>query len=324
MRSPMTGPELLLAFYEKMLLVRSFENKLFELAKKGIVRGSVHFSIGEEATSVGTCMAIAPQDYILPTHRGHGQELAKGADPGRLLAEIAGRETGFSGGRGGTMHIYDRQTNNLGSQGILGAQFPICIGVGLAIKLQKMEDTTVLCYFGDGTSNLGNFYEVLNIAALWSLPVVFVCVNNGYGMGTKYEQACTAEICRKAELFGMLAATVDGNDVEQVYERTRDIVGIVKKEKKPALIELLTYRIMGHSAFDTRPYRTSEEVAEWKKKDPIDRLVRRCGEAGIDGAALGAVQQKVAAVIAGAEKFALDSAFPAYPAGIGDSAICGN
>ena len=324
MRETMTRPELLLTFYEKMLLVRSFENTLFELAKKGTVRGSVHFSIGEEATAVGTCLAIDRQDYILPTHRGHGQELAKGTDPGRLLAEIAGKETGLSGGRGGTMHIFDRQTNNLGSQGILGAQFPICIGVGLAIKLQKMRDTTVLCYFGDGTSNLGNFYEVLNIAALWSLPVVFVCVNNGYGMGTKYEQACTAEICRKAELFGILTARVDGNDVEQVYARTREIVAVVKKEMKPALIELQTYRIMGHSAFDTRPYRTTEEVEEWKKKDPIDRLLKRCAEERVDGAALRAVEEKVAAIMGEAEKFALDSAYPSYPPGIEDSTICGN
>jgi TPP-dependent pyruvate/acetoin dehydrogenase alpha subunit len=324
MREIMTRQELLLTFYEKMLLVRSFENKLFELARKGTVRGSVHFSIGEEATAVGTCCAIEAQDYILPTHRGHGQELAKGTDPGRLLAEIAGKETGLSGGRGGTMHIFDRQTNNLGSQGILGAQFPICIGVGLAIKLQKMENTTVLCYFGDGTSNIGTFYEVLNIAALWSLPVVFVCVNNGYGMGTKYRQACTAEICRKAELFGMLTACVDGNDVEQVYARTGEIVAVVKKEMKPALIELQTYRIMGHSAFDTRPYRTTEEVEEWKKKDPIDRLLKRCAEERVDGAALRAIEEKVAAIMGEAEKFALDSAYPSYPSGIEDSVICGN
>jgi TPP-dependent pyruvate/acetoin dehydrogenase alpha subunit len=320
----MAGSALLLSFYEKMLLARSFEYKLFELAKKGTIRGSVHFCIGEEAAAVGTCLAIGQQDYIMPTHRGHGQELAKGTDPGRLLAEIAGRATGLSGGRGGTMHIYDRQVNNIGSQGILGAQFPISVGVALAIKLQRMEETAVLCYFGDGTSNLGNFYEVLNIAALWSLPVVFVCVNNGWGMGTRYEEACTAGICGKAALFGMLAVSVDGNDVEQVYERTREIVGTVKKEMKPALIELRTYRIMGHSAFDSRPYRTAAEVDEWKKKDPIERCARRCAEEGVAPAAMAAVGQKVAAVIAEAEKFAIESAFPAYPAGMEDSVICGN
>jgi TPP-dependent pyruvate/acetoin dehydrogenase alpha subunit len=320
----MGNVELLLTFYEKMLLARAFENTLFELAKKGTVRGSVHFGIGEEATSVGTCMAISPHDYILPTHRGHGQELAKGTDPGRLLAEIIGKETGVCGGRGGTMHVFDRQVNNLGSQGILGAQFPISIGVGLAIKLQEIQNTTVLCYFGDGTSNIGTFYEVLNISCLWSLPIVFVCVNNGYGMGTRYEQSCTAEICRKAELFGMLTACVDGNDIEQVYARTKEIVTVVKSEMKPALIELRTYRIMGHSAFDTRPYRTGEEVEEWKKKDPIDRLLKRLAEERVDRTALQAIEERVAARIIEAEKFALDSAYPAYAAGIQDSAICGN
>jgi acetoin:2,6-dichlorophenolindophenol oxidoreductase subunit alpha len=307
----MSTPQLLLAFYEKMVLIRRFEMRLFELAKTGILRGSVHFCTGEEAAAVGTCLAIGAGDYILPTHRGHGHELAKGSDPRRLLAEIAGKATGLCGGRGGTMHVFDRSTNNLGSQGILGAQFPISVGVGLAIKLQKLENAVVLCFFGDGTSNIGNFYEALNIAALWRLPILFVCNNNAWGMGTRYVDTCTTDVDRKAQLFGLATASVDGNDVEQVYAATGELVSGIRKDMMPALIELKTYRIHGHSAFDNRPYRSAEEIDEWKKRDPIDRLAKRLAAEGAGAGELRSIEEKVDAVVAEAEKFAIDSPLPA-------------
>jgi acetoin:2,6-dichlorophenolindophenol oxidoreductase subunit alpha len=308
----MTDHDLLLVFLEKMLLIRSFEYKLYELAKKGIVRGSVHFCIGEEAAAVGTCMAIDSNDYIMPTHRGHGQELVTGSDPGRLLAEIIGKETGLCKGRSGTMHIFDKKHNNLGAQGILGAQFPIAVGVGLAIKLKDLKNTVVVCFFGDGTTNLGNFYEGLNIAALWSLPIIFVCNNNVYGMGTRYDETCKTEIYKKAEMFDIYSTYADGNNVEEVYYKMKDIVSIVKKDLRPAFFELRTYRIWGHSAFDNRPYRTKEEIESWQNRDPIDALEKKLSPGSIDPKEIDSIKEKVKGVILAAEKFALESSYPEY------------
>ena len=205
---------LLLLLLERMLLIRQFEGKIAEFARKGIFKGSIHFSTGEEATAVGACSALEAQDYILPTHRGHGQELAKGCDPARLMAEIIGRESGLCKGRGGTLHIFDREHNILGAQAILGAQFPIAVGVGLAIKLKAMPDTTVLCFTGDGTTNEGTFYEGMSAAALWKLPVIFVCVNNVYGMGMKYDETCRTSITEKGIALKLPSVAVDGNDVQ--------------------------------------------------------------------------------------------------------------
>ncbi|MEI7615257.1 MAG: thiamine pyrophosphate-dependent dehydrogenase E1 component subunit alpha [Actinomycetota bacterium] len=306
----MVNNEKLLEFFEKMYLVRSFENKIFELAKKGFVRGSIHLCIGEEAASVGTCMALDKNDYILPTHRGHGQELMKGSDPTKLMAEMIGKETGICKGRSGTMHIFDKENNNLGAQGILGAQFPIAIGAGLAIKLKQLKETLVMVYFGDGTSNAGNFYESLNMSVHWSLPIIFVCINNQYGMGTRYNDTCKIEIHKKAELFDIKSLSMDGNDIENIYLKTQDIVRFVKKESKPALIELKTYRISGHSAFDKRPYRTQEEIEDWKKHDPLLALEKKISSKNIENKLINEIKDRVNNEIRNAEKFALESNYP--------------
>ena len=303
--------DLSLKLLEKMLLARKFEEKVYDLAKKGVVHGSVHLCIGEEATAAGTVLALDKSDYIMPTHRGHGQALAKGADPKKFLAEIIAKETGLCKGRVGSMHTYDRENNNLGAQGILGAQFPISIGVGLSIKLKKL-DSVVMCSFGDGTSNQGTFFEGLNFADIWDLPIVFVCVNNLYGMGTHYSDTCNISINQKAKIFNIITETADGNDVEEVYLKTKKLVSKVKKEKRPALIECYTYRWLGHSAFDNRPYRPKEEVKKWKKLDPIKRYIDKLKKNNIEDSKIEGVKEKVDKIIAEAEKFALDSDYPTF------------
>jgi TPP-dependent pyruvate/acetoin dehydrogenase alpha subunit len=305
----MNDQDILIKFFYNMLLIRSFENKIFDLAKKGIIRGSIHLCIGEEATAVATCMAIEPQDYILPTHRGHGQELMKGVEPKYLLAEILGKETGICKGRGGTMHIFDKKNNVLGSQGILGAQFPIASGVGLAIKLKKMTDTLVLCFFGDGTTNLGNFYESLNIASIWNLPIIFICNNNLYGMGTNYRDTCDIEIYKKASMFNIASECIDGNDVENIYYRMKEVVQNVKKNSKPAFIELRTYRVTGHSAFDNRPYRTQEEIELWKQRDPLIKIEKKLIKNRVSKDKIDSISKEINYKINEAEKFAMESNF---------------
>lgn len=301
----------LLELFKKMLLIRNFEEKVYELAKKGVVKGSVHLCIGEEATAVGTVSALNKSDYILPTHRGHGQALTKGADPKRFLAEIIGKEAGLCKGRAGSMHTFDKDNNNMGAQGILGAQFTISIGVGLAIQLKKLN-SVVLCFFGDGTSNQGTFYESLNFADIWNLPIIFVCVNNLYGMGTHYSKTSNVSIHKKASIFNFLTETADGNDVEDVYYKTKDLVSKVKNNKRPALIECYTYRWMGHSAFDNRPYRPKEEIDKWKKLDPIKRLQKKMLENNIEVKKIEYIKDEVKNIIDEAEKFALESNYPIF------------
>ena len=254
---------LLMTFLEKMYLIRKFEMKVYEFAERGLVFGSTHLCIGEEATAVGTIMNLKEKDYIIATHRGHGQELMKGTGVKEMMAEMIGKETGICKGRVGSMHIADKSVNNLGAQGIIGASFPISIGVGLAIKLKGL-DRILMSFFGDGASNQGNFYESLNFADMWKLPIIFVCINNLYGMGTHYDNTCNIEIHKKASLFKISSMVADGNDVVEVYEKTKEIMEIMKKKKCSALLELRTYRTIGHSAFDRHPYRTKEEIEEWK------------------------------------------------------------
>jgi TPP-dependent pyruvate/acetoin dehydrogenase alpha subunit len=310
--APVADAAPLLRLLEQMHLVREFEEKIAELARRGIFRGSIHFSTGEEATAVGSCAALEEHDYILPTHRGHGQQLAKGCDPGRLMAEIIGRESGLCKGRGGTLHIFDRAHNILGAQAILGAQFPIAVGVGLAIKLKEMAATTVLCFSGDGTTNEGTFYESMSAAALWKLPIVFVCVNNVYGMGTKYEQTCLTPIVEKGRALKLPSTAVDGNDVRAVLAAMQEVVAAVKSGEGPALVELLTYRVAGHSVNDHHVYRTQEEVDDWRKQDPIHRLAGELLRAGVSRPRVEAAEQAAAATVAAAESFALGSSFPQW------------
>jgi len=298
--------DLLLQFFEKMLLIRRFEETTYDLSKRGIVPGSVHLCSGEEGPAVGACAPLGQADCILPTHRGHGQVLAKGAEPKYVLAEIIGRKTGICQGRVGSMHLFDKELNIMGSNGIVGAQFPLSVGLGLGLKLQEL-DNCLVCFFGDGASNQGVFYEALNLATLWNLPIIYVCVNNLYGMGTRYENTSNAQVHEKAKALKVHAETVDGNDIEAVYAKMTELVGMAKTEKKPALLECYTYRYMGHSAFDQRPYRSKEEIEKWKKLDPITRLETRLLEQNVDAATLDGIRKHVDEVMEEAEKFAVES-----------------
>jgi acetoin:2,6-dichlorophenolindophenol oxidoreductase subunit alpha len=300
-----------LEFYKKMLLIRLFEYKIVEFARSGKIYGSVHLCVGEEASAVGSGSALRKEDYVLPTHRGHGQAIAKGTNVNKLLAEISAKETGICKGRAGSMHFFDRENNIVGSQGVLGAQFPIAIGLGLAINLKK-EKGIAVCYFGDGTSNQGLFYEGMNFADLWSLPILYICTNNLYGMGTHYSRTSKVDIFEKAGLFKIKTDTADGNDVEEVYEKTLNLAEYVRNERKPALIELYTYRWLGHSALDSRPYRPKEEVEEWIKKDPIKRYEEKLLKEGILKNKIQEIKDLVEKQITEAAKFAEDSPFPEF------------
>ena len=298
-------------FFKKMLLIRQFEYKIVEFARSGKIYGSVHLCVGEEASAVGSGSALKKEDYVIPTHRGHGQAIARGVDINRLLAEIAAKETGLCKGRAGSMHFFDKENNIVGSQGILGAQFPIATGLGLAINLRK-EKGIAACYFGDGTSNQGLFYESMNFADIWNLPILYICINNLFGMGTHYSKTSKIDIFEKANLFKIKTDTADGNDMEEVYEKTLNIAEYVRNNRKPALIELYTYRLLGHSALDSRPYRPKEEVEEWIKKDPIKRYEEKLLKEGILESKIQLVKDLVEKQISQAAKFADDSQFPEF------------
>lgn len=303
--------DILIDLYKRLLLARRFEERVVKLIVEGVVLGSVHLSIGEEAAAVGAISALKAEDYILPTHRGHAQVLAKGADPLRLMAELSGKETGYSKGIAGSIHIFDRKNNNLGSNGIVGAQFPVAVGAGLAIR-HKKSDSVVACFFGDGSSNQGWFYELLNLSSLWNLPVMFVCINNSYGMGTHYSKTSIIEVHEKSKAFKIRSEIVDGNDIVKVYLKMEELVRYMRKNKKPALIECLTYRLTGHSSHDKRPYRPDEEISAWKAKDPLRIAKKNLLNAEVTSGVLEKIEGDVMKIINSAEKFAKESKFPVF------------
>lgn len=256
----------------QMYTIRAFEEKAEQLYMLGKIHGTMHLSIGEEASAVGAVAALRPDDYILSTHRGHGHCIAKGADLNRMMAEFLGKETGYCRGRGGSMHIADVEGGNLGANGVVGGGIPIAVGVGLSMKLQR-SDRIVLCFFGDGAANLGPFHESLNMAAIWKLPVVFVCENNQYAMSFSVKKAFAIErIADRAAAYGMPGVAVDGNDLLAVYEAASTAVQRARSGEGPTLIENVTYRWRGHSKSDANRYRTREEIEAWKKKCPIQRF----------------------------------------------------
>ncbi|MCL2368836.1 MAG: thiamine pyrophosphate-dependent dehydrogenase E1 component subunit alpha [Oscillospiraceae bacterium] len=264
----------------KMMISRKFEEQVQQLFGQGLVHGTTHLGIGEEATAVGTILACQPQDYMLATHRGHPQALAKGMDVNAMMAEILAKATGACKGKGGSMHIADIDLGILGANGVLGSSAPIACGAGLSIR-RRGEDRIVICFFGDGSSNLGAIHEAMNLAAVWNLPVLFVLINNTYGMSTHISKASRdTDLTKRAYPFGIPAKEVDGNDVMEVYDT-------VKKARKyvvqngPMLIVENTYRISGHSKSDGNLYRTKEELAEWRGKCPIVRLKKYLIENGI-------------------------------------------
>ena len=263
-----------------MWAVRLFEEAVDSLFARGLMHGTMHLSIGQEASAVGACAALDNSDFITSTHRGHGHCIAKGADLTRMMAELLAKQTGYCRGRGGSMHIADAATGNLGANGIVGGGIPIAAGAGLAQKM-KGTDRVVMCFFGDGATNEGAFHEGVNLAAIWDLPVIFVCENNKYGMSFSTEKSMKIEhISERAAAYGIRGVTVEGNDVDAVHEAAREAVAHARAGNGPTLLETITYRWKGHSKSDKNLYRTKEEIEDWKQKDPIvmfENLIEKNG-----------------------------------------------
>ncbi len=267
----------------QMLLVRRFEEKAAEMYALGKIGGFLHLYIGQEAVAVGATSAIRPDDYAIASYREHGQCLAKGSDPRRVMAELFGRRDGLSKGKGGSMHLFDKSVNFLGGHAIVGAHLPLAAGAAFAIKYQG-GDQVVVCYFGDGAVPEGEFHESMNLAALWKLPVIYLCENNRYAMGTAIHRALAqTEIWRFAETYGIHGEAVDGMDVLAVRECVGRAVERARRDKTPTLIEVRTYRFRGHSMRDPAGavYRTKEEVEREKQRDPIQVFTDKCLKEGV-------------------------------------------
>ena len=259
----------LLEMYKTMIKIRLVETKVMKLFEQSEMPGFIHSYIGEEAVAAGICFNLNQKDMITSTHRGHGHLIAKGCKLDLFFAELYGKSTGYCKGKGGSMHVADLDLGILGANGIVGAGAPIASGAALSMKM-KNENNVAVAFVGDGAVNIGPFHEALNLASVWALPVVFVVENNGFADFIRTEDHLNIDkISKRAEAYGMQGYTVDGNNVEEVCEISKEAILNAKNGKGPALIECVTYRHRGHYEGDPQPYRTKEEVEEWKKKDPI-------------------------------------------------------
>jgi pyruvate dehydrogenase E1 component alpha subunit len=296
--------------YEKMLLTRNFEEKVAYFFSMGMVHGTTHLYVGEEATATGVCCAMEPRDIMASTHRGHGQCISKGIDLNRMMAEFLGKEAGYCKGKGGSMHIADIGGGNLGANGVVGGGIPLAVGAGLTTQMKGI-DRIVVGFFGDGASNEGTFHESLNMASIWKLPVLFVCEDNKYGMSMSCKRSMAInDIAVRASSYGMKGKTVDGNDVIAVYEETRKAREYVRKNG-PMLLVCDTYRYLGHSKSDANKYRTKEEIESWKQKDPIKRMRQYLIEKNLFMAEeLDAVEKRAKQKIEDAVTFAQNSPYP--------------
>jgi len=276
--------ETLIDLDRTMCTIRHFEYMADKLYAAGKVHGTMHLSAGQEAVAVGISLAVRSDDYFINHHRGHGHFIAKGADINLMMAEFLGKDTGYNHGRGGSMHIADFQSNNLGANGIVGGGIPQAVGVGLALQMQRRKEICI-CIFGDGASNEGVFHEALNMVALWKLPVLYICENNKYGMSMDVARA-TAKlpIAQRAEAYGIPWACVDGNDVVAVYDAMKIAADHVRAGIGPYFVETVTYRYFGHSKSDRNLYRSKEEIEDWKQnRDPIMRFTKHLLRAEILG-----------------------------------------
>ncbi len=262
----------------KMMLIRRFEERAGEMYAKAKIGGFLHLCIGEEATVVGATQALRESDFLLSTYREHGQAIGRGTPPNVVMAELFGKVDGCSKGRGGSMHLFDWERRFLGGYGIVGGNLPLAAGVAMACDYGGTEDA-VLCMFGDGASNQGTFGETMNLAALWKLPVVFMVINNQFGMGTSLERhSAVTDLSRKADGFGVPGARCDGMDVLDVHAHTCEALRKAREDRRPQLLEAVTYRFRGHSMADPEEYRTKEQVAEWRRRDPIVSFGKRLAE----------------------------------------------
>ena len=264
--------EKLLAMYRKMVLIRRFEERAGQQYGLGKIAGFCHLYIGQEAVVVGAVEATRPDDFMLTGYRDHGHALARDANPGMVMAELFGRTGGYSKGKGGSMHLFDIEHYFYGGYGIVGGQIPLAAGMAFASRYRS-EDRITLCFFGDAAANQGSFHETLNMASKWKLPVLYICENNRYGMGTAFERvSAESEIYKRAPGYDMRGEVVDGMDVRAVYDLIKDCAGEIRSKKKPVLVEARTYRYRGHSMADPATYRTKAEVEEYRHDDPIPKL----------------------------------------------------
>jgi len=305
------GKDKLLKIYKKMLEIRKFEKKLYSLFLTGVMPGTMHQYIGQEAIAVGVCENLREDDYITTTHRGHGHYLAKRAPLKELMAELFAKKTGCCRGMGGSMHIAKLSSGILGGGGIVGAGIPIACGAALSAKLRK-KGQVVACFFGDGAVNTGAFHEGVNLAAVWKLPVIFVCENNFYAFSTPIKKVVAIEnIAERAKGYGIPGVVVDGNDVLEVYEIANQAIKRARKGKGPTLIECKTYRYKGHARFDPATYRPREEVEEWLRKDPLHLYQKKLIKLGIiNEKKIKEIEEEVKESIEEAIKFAEESPEP--------------
>src|SRR3712207_1696190 len=276
-RRALPAPDAAREWLETMMLIRRFEERAGAMYAKAKVGGFLPLAIGEEATILGAVRAMRDEDYLISTYRSHGHALSRGSDPDRVMAELLGREDGVSRGRGGSMHMFDVERRFMGGYGIVGGNLPLAAGMALASDYKGTEEVTV-CVFGDGAANQGTFGETLNLAALWRLPVVFMVTNNQFGMGTALERhSAVTDLHRRGEGFGVPGMKCDGMDVVETYEVMGEAIKRAREDRQPVLVEAITYRFRGHSMADPEEYRTKEQVAEWRKRDPIPNFAERLG-----------------------------------------------
>jgi pyruvate dehydrogenase E1 component alpha subunit len=304
--------DFLLHLYAVMLTIRKFEDQVQDLYARTLIPGIAHVSIGQEAVPTGVCAALRKDDYITSTHRGHGHCIAKGASPDRMFAELFGKADGYCHGKGGSMHIADPETGNLGANAIVGGSLAIAAGAALSCKTLKTGGVAA-CFFGDGAINQGLLLESMNMAAIWKLPVVYVCENNQYGEYTKMEQVTAGDILKRGEAFDIPSVRVDGMDVLKVYEAAQSAVGRARAGEGPSLLVCHTYRFYGHGMSDRdRAYRTRDEEAHWRQFDPIARLGRYLVEKGLATEdELTTMERDAEAAIAAAVEYGQNAAFPA-------------
>jgi acetoin:2,6-dichlorophenolindophenol oxidoreductase subunit alpha len=301
--------------YLKMLQIRAFEERVAYFFSRGLIHGTTHLYSGEEATAVGVCSALHDDDQITSTHRGHGHCIAKGIDLNRMMAELLGKRDGYCKGKGGSMHIADVSRGNLGANGIVGGGIPIAVGAGLTLRLRERvlgeeTDQIVVCFFGDGALNQGSFHEAVNLAAVWDLPVVFVCENNQYAMSLGTSRGFKLEkLADRAAGYGIPGWTVDGNDVLAVHDMTIKARMHVR-ENGPVMMVAETYRQKGHSKSDANRYRSKEEIESWRLRDPIPRFRTAMSEKGFSNDDLSRIEARAEADIEAAVVFAKESPYP--------------
>ena len=306
--------ELCLKMYEQMLTIRRFEEKAIELFEHNVLRGNIHPCIGQEAVSVGICSNLRRDDYMVNTHRGHGNCIAKGADLKLMMAELLGKSTGYCKGKGGSMHIADFEGGNLGANGIVGGGIPIAVGAGISIQ-NRGTDQVVACFFGDGASNQGTFHESMNLAALWRLPVIFICENNLYALSTPVKEAISVpHISDRAKAYGIPGFHIDGNDIVEVYTKMKEATEKARAGEGPTLLDCVTYRFFGHFTGDPGKgltYRTKQEMDQWLNRCPIKTFRERLFQEKIMAEEMDKkIEANVKASIDEAVQFAKESPFP--------------